>query len=295
MDPVRLSAEATTFVTKFALWAASLLPNLVTAIVLLVAGWWIAGRAEQGVIRLLNGQSRFDPTLRGVISSLVRYAILIMVVIAVLGQLGVQTTSVLAALGAAGLAIGLALQGTLSNIAAGVMLLWLRPFKVGDYIDTGTVAGTVKEVGLFASELHTWEGVFLFVPNSELWNKRIVNYSRLPTRMIDLQFGVGYDDDLNKGREVLLQLATDERVHRHPAPEVFVHQLGDYAVVLALRLWTSTADYWPVRRDLTERGKTALEAAGLSLPSPVRDVSLHSARDAAGRATFGSGGAIPPR
>ncbi len=295
MDPVRLSAEATTFVTKFALWATSLLPNLVTAIVLLVAGWWIAGRAEQGVIRLLNGQSRFDPTLRGVISSLVRYAILIMVVIAVLGQLGVQTTSVLAALGAAGLAIGLALQGTLSNIAAGVMLLWLRPFKVGDYIDTGTVAGTVKDVGLFASELHTWEGVFLFVPNSELWNKRIVNYSRLPTRMIDLQFGVGYDDDLNKGREVLLQLAADERVHRHPAPEVFVHQLGDYAVVLALRLWTSTADYWPARRDLTERGKTALEAAGLSLPSPVRDVSLHSARDAAGRATSESGGAIPPR
>lgn len=294
MDPVKLSAEATTFVTKFALWGLSLLPSLLAAAVLLAGGWWIAGRAERGVVRLLNGQSRFDPTLRGVISSLVRYAILILVVIAVLGQLGIQTTSVLAARGAAGLAIGLALQGTLSNIAAGVMLLWLRPFKVGDYIDTGTVAGTVKEVGLFASELHTWEGVFLFVPNSELWNKRIVNYSRLPTRLLDLQFGVGYGDDLAKGREVLLQLAGDPRVHRHPAPEVFVHQLADSAVVLALRAWTSTADYWPVRRALTERGKAALEAAGLTLPPPQRQVLVYAEPDASERLPAPRSGPMPP-
>ncbi len=294
MDPVKLSAEATTFVTKFALWGLSLLPSLLAAAVLLVGGWWIAGRAERGVVRLLNGQSRFDPTLRGVISSLVRYAILILVVIAVLGQLGIQTTSVLAALGAAGLAIGLALQGTLSNIAAGVMLLWLRPFKVGDYIDTGTVAGTVKEVGLFACELHTWEGVFLFVPNSELWNKRIVNYSRLPTRLLDLQFGVGYGDDLAKGREVLLQLAGDPRVHRYPTPEVFVHQLADSAVVLALRAWTSTADYWPVRRALTERGKAALEAAGLTLPPPQRQVLVYAEPDASERMPAPRSGPMPP-
>lgn len=294
MDPVKLSTEATTFVTKFALWGLSLLPSLLAAAVLLVGGWWIAGRAERGVVRLLNGQSRFDPTLRGVISSLVRYVILILVVIAVLGQLGIQTTSVLAALGAAGLAIGLALQGTLSNIAAGVMLLWLRPFKVGDYIDTGTVAGTVKEVGLFACELHTWEGVFLFVPNSEIWNKRIINYSRLPTRLLDLQFGVGYGDDLAKGREVLLQLAGDPRVHRYPTPEVFVHQLADSAVVLALRAWTSTADYWPVQRALTERGKAALEAAGLTLPPPQRHILVYAEADASERMPAPRSGPMPP-
>jgi small conductance mechanosensitive channel len=131
-------------------------------------------------------------------------------VVAVLGQLGIQTTSILAALGAAGLAIGLAMQGTLSNIAAGLMLLWLRPFRVGDYIDTGSVAGKVKEVGLFATEMHSWDGIFLFVPNSELWNKRIMNYSRLPTRLVDLAFGVAYEDNLARGQQVLLALAGEE-------------------------------------------------------------------------------------
>ena len=195
--------------------------------------------------------------------------------VAVLGQLGIQTTSILAALGAAGLAIGLAMQGTLSNIAAGLMLLWLRPFRVGDYIDTGSVAGTVQEVGLFATEMHSLDGIFQFVPNSELWNKRIINYSRLPTRLVDLTFRVAYEDDLARGQQVLLALAgDDDRVNSDPAPAVFVDKLGDSAVELRLRVWGSTSNYWPLRWALTERGKAALEAAGLSIPFPQRDLHI---------------------
>jgi small conductance mechanosensitive channel len=272
----QLGNEISVFVTQLTAWAAVALPSFLGAILLLIAGWWLAGRVESGLRRLLGKQNHIDVTLGTVIASLARYTILILVVVAVLGQLGIQTTSIIAALGAAGLAIGLAMQGTLSNIAAGMMLLWLRPFRVGDYIDTGAVAGTVKDVGLFASELHTWDGIYLFVPNSELWNKRIINYSRLPTRLVDLKFGVAYGDDLKQGQEALLKLATDNAmVLKQPdQPQIFVDELGDSAVVLRLRCWAANADYWTVRRALTEQGKVALEAAGLSIPFPQRDLHL---------------------
>jgi small conductance mechanosensitive channel len=196
-----------------------------------------------------------------------------LVVVAALSQLGIQTTSVLAALGAIGLAIGLALQGTLSNIAAGIMLLWLRPFKVGDYIEADGVAGTLKEVGIFACHIDTWDGIFQFVPNSELWNKRLTNYSRLPTRLVDLRFGIAYDNSIARGRDVLMTVAaSDGRVHQDPAPNVFVADLGESAVVLGLRVWTDTSEYWPVRRALTEQGKIELEKAGLTIPFPQLDV-----------------------
>jgi small conductance mechanosensitive channel len=273
MDPTQLSNEVNTFLSQLAAWAAVALPQLVSAIVLLLVGLWFAGWADRSVRRLLG--NRVEPTLCGVLASIARYGILVLVLVAVLGQIGIQTTSILAALGAAGLAIGLAMQGTLSNIAAGMMLLWLRPFRVGDYIDTGSVAGTVKELGLFASELHTWDGVFLFVPNSQLWNTRVLNYSRLPTRMVDLKFGVAYGDDLVKGQQVLLHLVTgDTRIRADTAPIVFVNSLGDSAVELALRFWVVNGDYWTLRREMTERGKHALEAAGLSIPFPQRDVRI---------------------
>jgi small conductance mechanosensitive channel len=210
---MQVTGEISTFLEGLATWAAATVPEIIGALLLLVVGWWIASYAQRAMAALLGRQSHIDAMLSGVIASVVRYAILIVVVVAVLAQLGIQTTSILAALGAAGLAIGLAMQGTLSNIAAGMMLLWLRPFRVGDYIDTGAVAGTVKELGLFASELHSWDGIYQFVPNSELWNKKIINYSRLPTRLVDLAFGVSYEDDLAKGQEVLLKLAdADARV-----------------------------------------------------------------------------------
>ena len=278
MDATHLSGEVGTLVSAAIAWATVAVPRLVGALLLLIVGWWIAVRASRAVARLLDGQTRIDPMLCTVISSLVRYTILIIVLVAVLGQLGIQTTSILAALGAAGLAIGLALQGTLANIAAGMMLLWLRPFRVGDYIDTGSVAGTVMEVGLFASELHSWDGIYQFVPNSELWNKRIVNYSRLGTRLVDLKFGVAYEDDIARGKETLLRVAgEDERTREDPAPVVFVDELGDSSVVLRLRVWAANTDYWDLRRALTERGKAALEAAGLTIPFPQRDLHIKDA------------------
>jgi len=280
MDASRWSGEIGVVASAAIAWATAVLPRLIGALLLLIVGWWIAGRARKAVARLLDSQTRIDATLRTVISSLVRYSILVFVLVAVLGQLGIQTTSILAALGAVGLAVGLALQGTLSNIAAGMMLLWLRPFRVGDYIDTGSVAGTVIEVGLFASELHSWDGIYQFVPNSELWNKRIINYSRLGTRLVDLKFGVAYEDDIARGLEVLLKLAgEDERTLKEPEPGVFVDELGDSAVVLRLRVWAATDDYWALRRALTERGKAALEAAGLSIPFPQRDLHIKDAPD----------------
>ncbi|MGN6572694.1 MAG: mechanosensitive ion channel family protein [Pseudolabrys sp.] len=256
-------------------WAALELPRILGAVLLLMAGWWFSSRAQRATAALLTRQTRIDPTLRGLLSSLVHYGILILVIVAALGEIGVETTSILAALGAAGLAIGLALQGTLSNIAAGLMLIWLRPFRVGDYVETASFAGTVHEVGLFATELHSTEGVFQFVPNSELWNKRIVNYTRLRTRMVDLKFGISYADDTEAARQALLAaVASDARIETDPAPFVFVDELADSAVVMRLRCWTPTPDYWSVRRAMMENGKIAIERAGLTIPYPQRDVHV---------------------
>ncbi|MGE0564392.1 MAG: mechanosensitive ion channel family protein [Pseudolabrys sp.] len=288
-----ITQEVSTFLAALSVWAADALPRLISALVLLVVGWWLAGRAERAISALLARQNHIEQTLCGVIASLTRYAILILVVVIVLGQLGIQTTSIIAALGAAGLAIGLAMQGTLSNIAAGIMLLWLRPFRVGDYIDTGSVLATVKSVGLFATEMEAYDGVYIFVPNAELWNRRITNYTRHPTRMCDLPFGIAYEDDIAKGREVLLKMAAgDDLVLVDPEPFVFVDQLGDSAVVLRLRVWTSTPNYWTVFRGLTEQGKLALEAAGLSIPFPQRDLHIKNApKGGAGGKTSAKSGA----
>ena len=278
IDFEHLGGELGTLLAATAAWGAAAVPHIVGAVALLAVGWWLASRVERAVARILAAQSRIDVTLSAVIVSVVRYSILIVVLVAVLGQLGIQTTSILAALGAAGLAIGLAIQGTLSNIAAGMMLLWLRPFRIGDSIDTGTVAGTVKEVGLFATEMHSSDGIYLFVPNSELWNRRIINYSRLPTRLIDLKFRVACDDNLADGQQALQALASsDRRLAADPAPAVFVDELGDSAVVLRMQVWAANVDYWMLRRALTERGKAALEAAGLSIPFPQRDIHLRQA------------------
>lgn len=274
-DVTHLTGEISIFVTSLTNWAATALPSLVGAVLMLIVGWWVAARADRGIRRLLSHQSSIDRMLSSVIASLVRYSILVLVIVAVLGQLGVQTTSILAALGAAGLAIGLAMQGTLSNIAAGMMLLWLRPFRVGDFIDNGTSVGAVTEVGLFATELLTYDGIYVFVPNSDLWNRKLINYSRMPTRLVDLKFGVAYDDDLAKGKKVLLDMAlAEEMVNKTPEPYVFVDELGDSAVVLRLRCWATNANYWTVFRAFTENGKSGLEAAGLSIPFPQRDLNI---------------------
>ena len=248
------------------------------AIVLLIVGWMVAGWAKRSVLRMLNRTPRLDATLKPIIASIVRYAILILVIVAVLAQFGVQTTSIIAVLGAAGLAIGLAMQSTLQNIAAGVMLLFLRPFRLNDYIDAEGIAGTVDEIGLFTTHMHTYDGVYQEVPNSQLWNRTIKNYSRLPTRRLDVAVGIAYGDSMDKAQAVLLDLLRqDQRVLADPEPQVLVTELGDSAVNLGLRCWTKADDYWGLLFDTTKAAKQCLDDAGISIPFPQRDVHLFEA------------------
>lgn len=265
MDQLQFQALA----LQISNWVVNAVPNLVAALVILGVGYFVASKLSRLIVMVMGSRPSVDQTLTPVVAAIIRYIVLIITFIAVLGQLGVQIASMLALLGAAGLAIGLALQGTLSNIAAGLMLLWLRPFRAGDYIDASGIAGTVVEVGLFASTLRTADGVYHFSPNSDLWNKPILNYSRNPTRRVQVQISIDYEDDIATARSVLLDLAaSDSRVLDDPKPVVMVEALADSGVNLTLRCWSSTADFWPVSWDLRERAKTAIEGAGLSIPYP---------------------------
>lgn len=253
-------------------------PNILAAVIILVIGWLIAGWAQSLTRRSLTKVPNLDDTLKPIISSTIRYVILIFTMVAVLSRFGVETTSIIAVLGAAGLAIGLALQGTLQNIAAGFMLLMLRPFKVGDFVDASGISGTIKEVHLFTTDMQTADGVFMVVPNSSLWNASITNFSRNPTRRINLTMGISYNDDVAKGRGLLLELMEkDERILADPAPQTMVIELAGSSVNIAMRCWVNTDDYWGVLFDLTENSKEKLESAGMSIPYPQQDVHMHSA------------------
>ncbi|WP_244577805.1 mechanosensitive ion channel family protein [Hoeflea halophila] len=243
--------------------------SVIGAIVILIVGWTISRLMGRWVKTLLKHTHRVDPTVSGFFAVFVRYAVLVLVIIMVLGQFGVQTASIITALGAAGLAIGLALQGTLQNIAAGIMLLVLRPFRVGEYIDADGISGTIKEIGLFATELQTLDGLYRMAPNSQMWNVPVTNYSRLPERRYDLVIGIGYEDDIEKAQSVLLDLAkADERVLRDPEPWAYVSELGDSAVSVTLRYWTKSADWWVTSREMTKAAKIAFDKHGISIPFP---------------------------
>ena len=252
--------------------------NLVGAIVLLIGGWIVAGWARRGALRLLDRAPDLDEALKPVIASVARYAILILVVIAVLAGFGVETTGLIAVVGTAGLAIGLALQGTLQNIAAGIMLLFQRPFGVGDYIDADGLAGSIDEIGLFTTRMHTYDGIYLQVPNARLWNHAIKNYSRLPTRRLDIIVGISYADDIDKAQAALMDLLeNDARALGDPAPQVTVSELAESSVNLNLRCWTERGDYWGLRFDLNKATKQRLDAEGITIPFPQRDVHLDQA------------------
>lgn len=246
--------------------------NALGAIALLIAGWFAAAWANKAVRRLVAGSEHIDATLKPLLGSLVRYAILLFVFIAALTQFGVQTTSIIAMVGATGLAIALALQGTLANIAAGVMLLFLRPLEVGEYIESDGVAGTVDEIGVFATQLRTFDGVFVTMPNSQLWNRTIRNYSRLPTRRLDVAMSIGYADDLERAMAVLRDLlGEDPRVLGEPAPQVLVSAL-DGGFTVTMRCWTESANFADLQSDLLRRGRLRLTEAGISTPWSLRAV-----------------------
>ena len=249
--------------------------DFLVAILLLVFGWLAAAWARRLIRRALEGSGRIDPTLRPVIASAVRYLILVVVLVAVLAKFGIQTASILAVLGAAGLAIGLSLQGTLSNVASGFMLLCLRPFGVSDYVDVEGTAGTVREIGLFTTELETYDGVYVMIPNAQVFGRTIKNYSRLPYRRIDVTVGISYGDDIEKAfAAAFAVLKGDARVRPDPAPQVMVAGLGDSAVNLNLRCWTGRDDYWDLLFDLQKAIKLRLDADGITIPFPQRDVHL---------------------
>ncbi|EKE73948.1 mechanosensitive ion channel family protein [Gallaecimonas xiamenensis] len=246
---------------------------LVLAILLvtLVLARWVKGSVRRAHQRL----NRLDETLVPLLSSLAGYAIYLVGLVILLDVLGVNTSSLIALLGAAGLAIGLALKDTLSNIAAGIMLLILRPFKVADFIECGSFGGTVREVGLFTTVLETADGLYISAPNSSLWGAPIKNFSRNGKRRMDLVVGIAYGDAIDKGLAVLLRLAAeDSRVLKDPGAQAMVQSLGESSVNLQLRAWAKVEDYWALYWDLNQKLKTEIEAAGLSIPFPQRVLSL---------------------
>ena len=255
--------------------------SVVGAIVVLIVGV-IAAKIIRGMVRKALERSKLDSTLVPFLSKMVYYFLLIFVIVAVLGLFGVETTSFIAVLGAAGFAVGLALQGTLSNFSAGVMLLIFRPFGVGDYVEAGGTAGTVKEIGVFATTLDTPDNVRIVISNSAVYGSTIKNYAANPTRRNDMVMGISYDDDIGKAIEVINRcLKDDQRVLQDPAPVVAVSELADSSVNLLVRPWCTKEDYWGLRRDLTRKMKEQLEAAGCSIPYPQTDVHLHQPPTAA--------------
>ncbi|MDH3732713.1 MAG: mechanosensitive ion channel [Gemmatimonadota bacterium] len=272
-DLETLAAQASGLVTTWGL-------RVIGALAVLIIGRMVARRVRSGVGALL-GRRQVDPTLVPFISGLVYVMAMAFVLIAVLGLFGIPTASFVAVLGAAGLAVGLAMQGTLSNFAAGVMLLVFRPFRVGDLVETGGVVGGVVEIGIFATILNTRDNVRVVLPNSAVFGGVIHNYDGNETRRIDLVIGVSYDDDLGLAKRTILDtVSACEGVLADPAPVVAVHELADSSVNFVVRPWCETPGYWDVRWDVTERVKAALEAAGCSIPYPQHDVHL-SGRQAA--------------
>lgn len=268
--PVDMSELALGLQALFAVWGLKVLGAIAVVIIGRMVAGWLRRLTRRGLER-----SRFDATLVPFIANVVYTILLVLVLLSAAGVLGINTTSFIAVLGAAGLAVALAFQGTLSNFSSGIMLLTFRPFHVGDFVEAGGVAGTVKEIGIFMTTLATPDNVRIVVPNSTISGEIIKNYSANETRRIDLVMGVGYDDDLNVAIRTMTEvLAADERVLDDPAPVVAVHELGDSSVNLVVRPWVMTSDYWATRWELTKTLKESIEAAGCSIPFPQRDVHL---------------------
>ena len=246
--------------------------NVLAGIGTIIIGFWLSGKASSMLRKRMATLPRADKTLFPILASIIRYAGFILTLVVALGQFGVQTTSIIAVLGAAGLAIGLALQGTLSNVASGIMLLLLRPFSVGDWIDTNSISGTVREIGLFSTQIDTFENVFVSVPNSSIWSSTIVNNSRHNTRRMDLDIGVGYDSDLDVAEQAILSLCADERVLRDPDPQFLVVDYADSAIIVRLRLYARYDDFFALNWDLKRRLKPVLDDHQIEIPFPQRVV-----------------------
>lgn len=249
--------------------------QLLLALITLAIGWWVINKVTDNMSRLLRAR-RVDAELLGFVGSLANIVLKVLLAVSVASMIGIATTSFVAVIGAAGLAVGLALQGSLANFAGGVLILMFRPYRVGEFIEAQGVMGTVDSVQIFHTILLTGDNKTVTIPNGTLSNGIITNYSRQAKRKVIFDVGVDYEADLQKGREVLLKLAEDARVHRDPAPEVVVSALGDSAITLSLRFWTNSGDYWPLMFMLNEQVRDRLGEVGIGIPFPQRVLHMVS-------------------
>lgn len=271
-----LNAEVDQLIKASQAWVPMIMEygsRVLLAIITLAVGWWLINRLTAKVGKLL-GLRGADLALQGFISSLANIILKVLLIVSVASMIGVETTSFVAAIGAAGLAIGLALQGSLANFAGGVLILLFRPFRIGDWIEAQGVSGTVDSIQIFHTVLRTGDNKTVIMPNGNLSNGIITNYNRQPTRKVVFDVGVDYDANLQKAREILLELAKDPRVLADPAPVAVVSTLGDSAITLSLRVWVKTADYWDLMFMFNEQARDRLKAAGIDIPFPQRVIRV---------------------
>jgi small conductance mechanosensitive channel len=262
-------------VPKLQEWVTLYGIKVIAALAILILGRWIA-KGIRNLFKKILTKRKIDATVVTFIGNLVYMLLITFVILAALAQLNIQTTSFIAVIGAAGLAIGLALQGSLANFAAGFLMIMFRPFKAGDYIEGGGTAGIVEAISVFTTQLITPDNKLIIIPNAKLMGDNIINYSAKETRRVDMVFGVGYDDDLQKVKQVLQDIIEkDSRIMKDPAPLIVVSELADSTVNFAVRIWVKTADYWNVFFGTTETVKNRFDAEGIGIPFPQHDVHLY--------------------
>jgi len=253
--------------------------RVIAAVVIFIVGRWVA-MGVANIIKRIMSKAKLDETLVSFVRNLSYIALLAFVVIAALNQLGIQTASFIAVLGAAGLAVGLALQGSLGNFASGVLMIIFKPFKVGDFIEGGGVAGIVENIEIFTTQLKTPDNKTIIVPNSKLTGDNIINFTVKGTRRVDFVFGIGYGDDIDKARGIIKEIIDqDERVMKEPEPVIVVSELADSSVNFTVRVWSSADDYWSVYFDTIENVKKQFDAQGVSIPFPQRDVHIYEHKE----------------
>jgi small conductance mechanosensitive channel len=273
MDVQQLIAKGYELLTVFGV-------KILAALAVFIIGRWIV-KYLGNLTRRIMQKRNVDPTLTKFVANMTYVALLTFVILAALGMLGIQTTSFIAVLGAAGLAVGLALQGSLSNFAAGVLMMIFRPFKVGDFIEGAGAAGVVEAIQIFTTQLATPDNKTIIIPNAKLTADNIINYSTKGTRRADMVFGIGYDDDIDKARDIITDiLSNDERVLKDPPLQVAVSELGDNSVNFAVRAWVNAGDYWGLVFNATETVKKRFDAEGISIPFPQRDVHIYEHKGA---------------
>jgi len=253
-------------------WAWNLAPKLLTALLIFIIGRWIIKFINRLVRKFFQNRD-YDETLESFLQSFISISLKVVLAVLVVTQLGVKTSSLVAMIGAAGLAIGLALQGSLANFAGGVLILLFKPFKVGDWISAQGVDGSVKEISIFNTKLNTFGNQVAVIPNGQLANGNIINYNAEPIRRENYVVGIGYNSNIKIAKDILLDIcAQDERILKVPAPEVYVDSLGDSSVNLTLRFWANNEVFWPARFDLIEQSKLRFDKAGIEIPFPQRVV-----------------------